>query len=61
MNTMTTHPARAAGVSFACHLATTSAYFSKHAQCDGRSYTASIVDKGTPCTCTCHSTGGDKP
>lgn len=49
---------RQASVSFICHLATTTAHFTKHAQCNGRSYAASIVDKGTPCTCTCHQ--GDK-
>lgn len=41
-------------VSFVCHLASVKSYFAHHRNCDGKSYTPDITDKGTPCICTCH-------
>lgn len=52
---MTTEaPARVEGVSFVCHLASAKSYFAHHRNCDGKSYTTDITDKGVPCICTCH-------
>lgn len=53
--TITPRESRQASVSFICHLATVRSFFAHHHQCDGKSYTPSIVDKGIPCTCTCHT------
>lgn len=59
--TLTARPTRREeGVSFICHLATCNVYFAHHRACDGTSYAPSIVDKGVPCTCSCHETGWDK-
>lgn len=58
--TITAREPRHPSVSFICHLANGHSYFAHHRSCDGLSYTASITDKGVPCTCNCHATGWDK-
>lgn len=47
-------------VSTRCHRAATVAgNVAEHKACDGLSYTASIVDRGVACICTCHRPAQD--